>query len=85
MRESKARSALMKSLTEYLDELKDKIQWISEADTDQKRKIRITKLKNSIDIIDSLITPESAFSGYAKWFIQQCPEYHEAKRIVASR
>ena len=80
-----ARSALMKSITEYIDELKDKINWISEADTDQKRKVRITKLKNSIAVIDSLTTADSAFSGYAKWFIQQCPEYQEAKRIVTSR
>ena len=75
----------MKSITEYIDELKDKIKWISEADTDQKRKVRITKLKNSIAVIDSLTTSERAFSGYAKWFIQQCPEYQEAKQIVESR
>lgn len=81
----KARSAIMRSITEYIDELRDKIDWISEADTDQKRKVRITKLKNSIAVIDSLTTAESAFSGYAKWFIQQYPEYQEAKRIVASR
>lgn len=81
----KARSSLMKSITEYLDELSDKINWISEADTEQKRKIRITKLKNSIAVIDSLTTAENAFSGYAKWFIQQCPEYQEAKRIVTNK
>lgn len=80
-----ARSALMKSITEYIDELKDKISWISEADTAQKRKVRITKLKNSLATIDSLTTAENTFSGYAKWFIQQCPEYQEAKQIVASR
>ena len=80
----KARSALMKSITEYIDDLSDKIEWISEADTEQKRKIRVTKLKNSIAVIDSLTTAESSFSGYAKWFIQQCPEYHEAKRIASS-
>ena len=80
-----ARSALMKSITEYFDDLKVKLNWISEADTDQKRKVRITKLKNSLDIIDSLTTAESAFPGYAKWFIQQFPEYQEAKRIVESR
>ena len=81
----KARAALMKSITEYIDELKDKINWISEADTDQKRKVRITKLKNSIAVIDSLTTAESAFSGYARWFIQQCPEYQEAKRIIEGK
>lgn len=75
----------MKSITEYMDDLKDKINWISEADTDQKRKYRITKLKNSLSVIDSLTTAESAYSGYAKWFIEQCPEYQEAKRIADNR
>ena len=81
----KARSELMKAITEYIDELKDKINWISEADTDQKRKARVTKLKNSIAVIDSLTSAENAFSGYAKWFIQQCSEYQEAKRIVENK
>lgn len=81
----KARSALMRSITEYIDGLPDKIDWILEADTEQKRKIRITKLKNSLDIIDSLMSEESTFSGFAKWFIQQFSEYHEAKRIVSTR
>lgn len=79
----KARAELMKSITEYVDELKDKIEWISEADTNQKRKVRITKLKNSIEVIESLIAAESAFSGYAKWFVEKHPEYREAKRIVS--
>lgn len=79
-----ARSTLMKSITEYIDELQDKINWISEADTEHKRKVRITKLKNSIAVIDSLTTADSAFSGYAKWFIQQCPEYQDAKQLAAS-
>lgn len=80
----KARSVLMKSITGYIDELDDKLVWISEADTEQKRKYRITKLKNSLTVIDSLTSAESAFSGYAKWFIEQCPEYHKAKCIVSS-
>lgn len=81
----KVRAALMKSITEYIDDLKDKMNWISEADTEQKRKIRTTKLKNSIEVIDSLTTTESAYSGYAKWLIEQFPEYREAKQVVESR
>lgn len=36
-------------------------------------------------VIDSLTTADSDFSRYAKWFIQQYPEYQEAKQIAASR
>lgn len=79
-----ARIKLMESLTSYFDELKDKIEIILKADTEQKRKYRITKLKNSLDIIDAFLEADSPYSGYCKWLIDQFPEYKEAKRIVSN-
>lgn len=79
-----ARSELMKCLTIYFDELKGKIELILEADTDQKRKYRITKLRNSLEVIDEFLEADSAYSGYCKWFILQSPEYQEAKRLVSN-
>ena len=80
----KARAELEVYITAYFDELKIKIEWISEADTVQKRKSRITKLKNSLAVIDAFLETDSAYSGYCKWLIGQSPEYIEAKRIVSS-
>lgn len=65
-----------------MDELPDKITRIIEADTQQKKRYRITKLKNSLDIIDSLMNPDSPYSGYARWVIEQDPIYHQAKKII---
>lgn len=79
------RSELQKSITEYMDELKSKFEWIEEADTLQKRRYRITKLSNSIEIIDSMLKADQAFSAYCKWLVNNFPEYQEAKRIIASR
>ena len=70
---------------EYIDDLKTKFEWIEEADTQQKRRYRITKLSNSIDIIDAMLKEDNAYSGFWKWLVAQFPEYQEAKRIIASR
>lgn len=79
----KARAQLMQSLTEYADGLEDKIELIAEADTDRKRITRITKLRNSLDEIDSLLEDYNAYAGYCRWFVSQCPEYIEAKKLVS--
>ena len=80
-----ARAKLMQSLTEYTDGLKDKIEWILEADTEYKRKIRITKLRNSLDEINSLLRDDSLYAGFCRWFVSQCPEYIEARKIVTEQ
>ena len=79
------RSALMKTMEEYIDDLKYKFEWIEEADTQQKRRYRITKLSNSIETIDSMLKDENTYAGFWRWLVAQFPEYQEAKRIIASR
>ena len=80
-----ARSSLMVAITEYMNELRDKITLISEADTPHKKSVRITKLSNSMEQIDKLLNNDSTFSGFCRWFIKQFPEYQEARKIIASR
>lgn len=80
-----ARADLMKSISEYIDELKEKLSLILEADNPQKRALRITKLSNSLEKIDSLFEPSSVYSGYCKWFISQNIEYQKAKDIVSNK
>ena len=80
-----ARSDLLKSVTEDMDELKTKFEWIEEADTPQKRKYRITKLSNSIEIIDSMLKADNTYSAYCKCLVTKFPEYQKAKKIIASR
>ena len=79
-----ARSNLMLELTNYKDELKEKIENINEADTPRKKTIRINKLRNSLDQIDKLLQDDGLYSGFCRWFIAQIPEYQAAKKIVSS-
>lgn len=81
----RARADLMISISQYIGELKEKLVWISEADTPQKRAIRITKLSNSLEKIDLLFEPSGLYSGYCKWLVTQYKEYREAKEIVMNR
>lgn len=80
-----ARSNLMISLTEYINELREKIDLIDEADTPPKKSVRITKLSNSLEKIDKLLNADSIYSGFCRWFIGQYPEYQKAKQIVINR
>lgn len=76
------RAKLIKSLTEYTDELKEKLDSIAKADTPRKQKIRITKLRNSLEKIDQLLEDSSVYAGYCRWFMSQCCEYMQAKRLI---
>lgn len=78
------RANLMVALTEYMDELKDKLGWIEEADTTQKRKIRLTKLKNSLEKIELILKSDQPYAGFSRWFVSQYPEFSKAKTMVAS-
>lgn len=79
------RALLLKSLTEYVDELKDKLTLINEADTSQKRNVRIIKLKNSLEKIDQVLVDSSVYAGYCRWYVSQCQEYAEAKRLILTK
>ena len=80
-----ARASLMKSMTEYIDNLKSIFDLIAEADTPLKRHRRFNKLRSSLDVIDAMLAENSAYSGYCKWLIAQFPDYQKAKQMVASR
>lgn len=78
-----ARAELMKSLTEYTDELNEKISSIEEADTGLKRTRRITNLRNSLDKINLLLDSSSTYAGFCRWFVSQSPEYIKAKELIS--
>ena len=80
-----ARAILMKSITEYMDELTDKLSWIFEADTDQKKKYRITRLKNSLAVIEGLMEADAPYSAYSKWLIEQSDSYKKAKSLISNQ
>jgi hypothetical protein len=77
-----ARSSLLKALTEYEDELGDNIKLINEADTDRKRKSRITKLKNSLEKFDKIMDSSSTYAGYCRWFVAKSEVYETARSFI---
>lgn len=79
------RADLIKALTEYADELKERLDWIAEADTSRKQKARITKLRNSLEKVNQLLEDSSAYAGYCRWFMSQCGEYIQAKRVILEK
>ena len=60
------------------------MEWIKEADTPQKQKIRTTKLRNSIEKIKQMLRDDSLISGYCRWFVSQSQEYAEAERLIST-
>lgn len=56
-----------------------------EADTPRKREIRITKLKNSLEKINQILEDSSAYAGYCRWFMSQCCEYVQAKKLILEK
>lgn len=78
------RAKLMVALTEYMDGLKEKLELIEEADTPQKKKRRLTKLRNSLDKVDTILKADHSNAGFSRWFVSQSPEYCEAKTIVSN-
>lgn len=78
-----ARASLLKALTEYMDELKDKMDEIREADTPRKQKIRLTKLRNSIEKVEMMLNDDRLYAGYCRWFVGKSREYKEAKKMLS--
>lgn len=79
----KARADLLYHLSIYQEELSNWLQEIDSADTDLKRKNRITKLINSIDAIDMLGMEEEKYSAFCKNFLFKSEIYNRAKKIIS--
>lgn len=78
----RARSDLLIQLTNYIKTLKSWINEFESADTDRKKKNRITKLIDSLEIIDSLTDSKEKYSFYSQNFLEKNPIYIKAKEIV---
>ena len=79
-----ARSKLLIQLTEYIDELKENILLINNADTDQKKRVRITKLINSLEKFEQTMEASSCYAGYCRWYANNNSTYSEAKSYASS-
>lgn len=77
------RSKLLKALCSQEKQAKAWIKEISLADTQRKRITRINKLRDSMEIMESLTNPEQPYAGFCRYFINSSEVYQEAKKIVS--
>lgn len=79
----KPRADILVSLTIFTSALLDAMNELLEADTSRKKTIRLRKLNEALQTIESLMHPSSKFSAFCRDYLQKCEEYRKAKNLVA--
>lgn len=77
-----ARAKLLKSLCSYEKQVKAWIKEISSADSQRKRINRINRLRDSIEILESLTDSEQPYAGFCRYFLNNSKIYREAKKVL---
>ncbi|MCL2321363.1 MAG: TIGR02646 family protein [Oscillospiraceae bacterium] len=77
------RASLLISLTEYMDELKDKLEEIEDQVNSQKKGNKITKLRNSIEKVEQNLEASNCYAGYCRWFVSNNDTYLKAKKYLS--
>lgn len=77
-----ARSELLTNLSSYIVDLQNWLEEIEEADTDRKKRIRLLKLRDSIENIEALTLSKVKFSAYTKSFLESNNIYLQAKELL---
>lgn len=78
----KARSDLLFHLTNYINTLEGWISEVENSDTKIKKNHRIIKLRDSIEMIESLASEKEKYSFFSKNFLEKNPTYIKAKNII---
>lgn len=76
------RANLLKALSSYESQVKAWIKEIETADTEIKKRNKINRLRDSIEILEKLTDPKETYSGFSKYYISQSKEYQKAKKII---
>lgn len=79
-----ARASVLVSLRNFEMDLERALDDFFDADTDLKKKHRIKKINNSIDIIEELTRPEAQLSAFCKNFLDNSDVYKKAKDTAVS-
>ena len=77
-----SRAKLMKALCSHEKVAKTWLEEIANADTMRKRIIRINRLRDSLEILESLTRAEEPYAGYCRYFLNQSKVYKEAKLLI---
>lgn len=77
-----ARSSILVTLTGYVAQLKEAIEDVEKADTNKKRRNRIVKLRDSLELADRLTFPSEKYSDYCRYFLTSKEEYKKAIVLI---
>ncbi len=77
-----ARAKLLKALCSHEKQVKAWIQEILLADTQRKRITRINRLRDSMEILESLTNSDQPYAGFCRFFLNNSKVYREAKKIL---
>lgn len=77
-----ARAKLLKALCSHEKQVKAWIKEISSADTQRKRITRINRLRDSMEILESLSNSDQPYAGFCRFFLNNSKVYQEAKKIL---
>lgn len=81
-----ARAHLLTSFTKYMEDLKAAINDIKGCINNRQQHTKLLKLRDSLDMIDSLLTDDSLYAGYCRWLVKnEFPEYLEAKNLLSQK
>ncbi|ACT82997.1 hypothetical protein gp33 [Burkholderia phage KS9] len=80
----KPRADILVSLAIFSNALVDAMGELLEADTSRKKTIRLRKLSEALQTIESLMHPSSKFSAFCRDYLEKSEEYRKAKNLVAA-
>lgn len=80
-----ARAKLLKALCSHEKQVKSWLKEIATADTDRKRITRINRLRDSLEILESLTASEQPYAGFCRCFLNKSKVYEEAKKLIGER
>lgn len=80
----KPRADILVSLHSFSDSIEEAIEEYQEADTSQKKISRLRKINEAIEKIEILTSPKEKYSGFCKFFLDNCEPYKKAKELTST-
>ncbi|CUA93783.1 HNH endonuclease [Comamonas thiooxydans] len=79
------RADILVSLHSFSESLEEAIKDYEDAETDIKKQNKKRKIREALEIMESMTKPSETFSGFCKDYLKRCAPYHEAKIIVGEQ
>lgn len=78
----KPRSAILITLRQFDKDLQEAINQYQQSDTERKKANRLRNLREAIEKIEMLTSPDEKYSHFCKHFLKTSSSYKEAKKLL---